>query len=479
MTRLSFVLPCLVLVACAGESPIPQSSLMEGAGDVAGVKGLERLERAGVYESGATERFRVHVDDAQVSRLEWSASAGALSTSGRVAEWKLPTLSSAELSVRVVRRDGTEGTATWRFSISATVDTSRPMTAQAALLAMPMPVLDGGSLEVSGGACEVRYEGSTANVGIAFTTATHPSLMYGRWNGSAWSLEVVDAMGFNTGGVISQQVSMQVEPNGTPHLVYVREGTVMYATKSGGTWLRERVDATGALLATGATSGSSENVAPSIALSGTTPVILYLTGTTFQFYRPVIATRSGPSSWTRSTVVVPSLSTGDGQYSYGELVIDSSGRHLFPVAGYSVSTGSSSSLLVSWTSASTTSVQLPPLNTRGDTSLASGTRLLMRTESGLLDIALNATFSNTTMTSSSVELSGSQEGDVVWSPSQNRPVLLHLHGSSLELVTPNAGGFWTYTQLGTATSASAGLAVNPTTGETSLCYQANSRIMFQ
>ena len=98
---------------------------------------------------------------------------------------------------------------------------------------------------------------------------------------------------------------------------------------------------------------------------------------------------------------------------------------------------------------------------------------------GLLDIALAATFSSTTMTSSSVELSGSQEGDVVWSASQSRPVLLHLHGSSLELVTSNAAGFWTYTQLGTATSASAGLAVNPTTGETSLCYQANSRIMFQ
>ena len=52
---------------------------------------------------------------------------------------------------------------------------------------LPMPVLDGGSLEVSGGGCEVRYEGSTNNIAIAFTTQTHPALMYGRWNGTAWS----------------------------------------------------------------------------------------------------------------------------------------------------------------------------------------------------------------------------------------------------------------------------------------------------
>jgi hypothetical protein len=473
MTRVSFVLQCLVLVACAVDSPVPPSSLMEGAGDVAGVKGLERLERLGVYESGTTERFRVHVDEAQVARLEWSAAAGGLSSSGRVAEWKLPNASAAELSLRVVRRDGTEGTATWRFAITPTVDSSRPMTAQAALLSTPMPVLDGGSLEVSGGACEVRYEGSTTNVAIAFTTATHPSLMYGRWNGSAWSLEVVDALGFNTGGLITQHVSMQVEPNGTPHVVYIRENTVMYATKSGGTWLRERVD-------TPALPLDTAYEAPSIALVGSSPVVLFPTDASSTTTRAVIASRTAANTWTRTIVAVPALATGYDQYPVGELVIDASGRHLFPARGRdAASTGNASWFLVSWTTSATTTVTIPSPDTRADTALASATRMLLRTGQGLLDIALNANFPSTTFTNSSVEVNSTPVGDLAWSASQSRPVLLHLHGSSLELVTPNAAGFWTYTQLGTASSASAGLAVNPTTGEASICYQANGRIMFQ
>ncbi|MBL8922746.1 MAG: hypothetical protein JNJ54_28110, partial [Myxococcaceae bacterium] len=239
MIRLSIALSCLVC-ACAPESSPPSSVLMEGAAEVQGIKGLERLEGSGPYVAGQVERFRVHVDDNEVARLAWSASGGTLSASGRTAEWKLPAASAAQLMVHVVRRDGAEGSVTWQFGVTPAVDSNRPQTAQAALLAMPMPVLDGGSLEVSGGACEVRYEGTTNNVAIAFTTATHPALMYGRWNGSTWALEVVDALGFNTGGLITQHVSMQVEANGTPHLVYVREGTVMYATKVGASWVRER-----------------------------------------------------------------------------------------------------------------------------------------------------------------------------------------------------------------------------------------------
>jgi hypothetical protein len=478
MTRLSIALPCLLSLACAVESSPAPTDLMEGTAEVQGVKGLERLDATGPYVANRVERFRVHVDEAQVARLEWSASGGTLSTSGRSAEWRLPATATAQLLVRVLRKDGVEGTVSWHFAI--TPDASRPMTAQAALLTTPMPVLDGGSLEISGGACEVRYEGTTNNVAIAFTTATHPALMYGRWNGSTWAVEVVDALGFNTGGLISQHVSMQVEANGTPHLVYVRESTVMYATKVAGSWVRERVDSTATPYSLNLSSSLRDETNPSLALNGSTPSVLYITGDGFgsAAYRPAIATRTGSNAWTRA-VVPGAVANTNNVYPWGDLAIDGSGRHLFPVADETLSSGRHQ--LVAWTPTSRASVALAPqmLDTRLDSAFASANRLLLRTTSGLFDAALAATFTATTMTYSTVEVSGSAVGDVQWSAAQGRPVLLHVHGGSLELVTPNAAGFWTYTQLGTTSGASAGLAVHPTTGEASICYQANNRIMFQ
>ncbi|MDX2008717.1 MAG: hypothetical protein SFW67_00920, partial [Myxococcaceae bacterium] len=294
------VLSCLFFVACAGPEASAPTSLMEGAGDTRGVRGLERLDGAGSYVAGQSERFRVHVDPAIVQRVEFSASSGALSASGLMAEWTLPASSLAELSARIVRRDGSDGQVTWQFAIQSPA-TGRTQSAQAALLATPMPVLDGGTLEVSGGACDVKYEGTTNNVAIAFTTATHPALMYGRWNGSTWALEVVDAMGFNTGGIIAQYVQLQVEANGTPHLVYVRDNQVFYATKSGASWLRERVDSPSLPVSTNPSFTLGPSGAPSVVY-GVRP--LNACGS-FTCERVALAVRSA-GSWTRSVLSLPS-----------------------------------------------------------------------------------------------------------------------------------------------------------------------------
>ncbi len=481
MIRIFLALPCLLLLACgATEALKPPESLMEGVGDTNGVRGLERLEGTGTYVSGAKERFRVHVDPALVQRVEFSASSGALTASGSVAEWTLPPSSMAELSVRVVRRDGSSGQVSWQFAIQSQASSNRAMSAQAALLATPMPVLDGGTLEVSGGACDVKYEGSTSNVAIAFTTATHPALMYGRWNGSTWALEVVDAMGFNTGGIIDQHVQLQVEANGTPHLVYVRDNQVFYATKSGGSWLRERVDSptesyTGPV-------GVPAPAPPAVTLGAAgAPSIAYAVRPAAACgfcNRVVVAVRSGPSSWTRALVTAPSpVSASSYQTITGDLTFDGS-RLLFPIVATDINSSNSRNFLVGWTPTATTLFAFGDARAL-DGVVVSPTRALYRTETGLFDLTLSPTLSSSTRAFSSVEQNapGSFTGDIVWA--QTRPVLLHLHGSVLELVSPNPAGFWSYTQLGSATSSSASLAVNPTSGEVSLCYQSGGRIMFQ
>ncbi|MDP3237172.1 MAG: hypothetical protein Q8N26_30570 [Myxococcales bacterium] len=479
MIRLSLALPCLCLLACGGTEALkPPASLMEGVGDTHGVRGLERLEGMGTYVSGATERFRVHVDPALVQRVEFSASSGALTASGSVAEWTLPPSSMAELSVRVVRRDGSSGQVSWQFAIQAQASSNRATSAQAALLAAPMPVLDGGTLEVSGGACDVKYEGTTTNVAIAFTTATHPALMYGRWNGSTWALEVVDAMGFNTGGVVDQHVQLQVEANGAPHLLYVRDNQVFYATKSGASWLRERVDS-----ATEAFSTSGNHARPSLTLGAAgAPSIVYGArpfACGFNCDRVVVAVRGGPSSWTRAVVSPASpVSSNSSQSLTGDLTYDGS-RLLFPIVGSDSSTSFSRSFLVGWTATATTVFAFGPNDARAlDGVVVSPTRALYRTDTGLHDVTLSSVLSSSTRAFSSVEQNTSSfTGDIVWA--QTRPVLLHLHGSVLELVSPNPAGFWSYTQLGSASSSSASLAVHPTSGDVSLCYQSGGRITFQ
>lgn len=479
MTRLSIVLPCLLWCACAVESAVvAPESLMEGQGDAVGVKGLERLESSGAYLAGATERFRVHVDEAKVARVTFSASAGSLTASGRTAEWKLPNLASAELTVTVTGRDGAEGTMRWQFAVTPLVENNRPMTAQAALLAMPMPVLDGGSLEISGGGCEVRYEGSTNNIAIAFTTQTHPSLMYGRWNGTAWSLEVVDAMGFNTGGVIDPFVSMQVEANGTPHIVYVREGTVMYATKSGATWLRERVDATSPALTSNFSSSTEALTAPSLALSGSTVGVVYQTGSSGSVspYRVVIALRTGANTWTRNVVTASVPTSSSDVYLYGELAVDGSGRWVFPAYDYSASP--SPSQLVAWTSAAGRSsvAMANTLSSRTSLAVASPTRLYALGGFGVMDVAVAATFSSSTMQRSLVETFTTSQHAMA-ADAAGLPRLVVNHGSTLEVVRAmGAPGFWEWLELGPADSGLIDASVDGA-NETRACFVRAGKLM--
>ncbi|MCA3015510.1 MAG: hypothetical protein INH41_24230, partial [Myxococcaceae bacterium] len=170
------------------------------------------------------------------------------------------------------------------------------------------------------------------------------------------------------------------------------------------------------------------------------------------------------------------ISTNGDQSLTGDVTFDGS-RLLFPAAALNGSF--SAYFLIGWTPSAVSAFALGNINSRLlDGVVVSPTRALYRTQNGLLDVTLNATLSNSTRTYSLVEQNlSSFSGDIVWA--QTRPVLLHLHGSSLELVSTNAADFWTYTQLGTASGLSASLAVHPTTGDVSLCYQSGNRIMFQ
>ncbi|RJS23139.1 hypothetical protein DRW03_12505 [Corallococcus sp. H22C18031201] len=78
-------------------------------------------------------------------------------------------------------------------------------------------------------------------------------------------------------------------------------------------------------------------------------------------------------------------------------------------------------------------------------------------------------------------------GDLVFT--DGKPTIAFNHHGSVELITPDANNYWTYTALTTKNGIRASLlsmnrppismAVRPTTGQRHVCYPNNDNIMFQ
>src|SRR5262249_25368122 len=70
----------------------------------------------------------------------------------------------------------------------------------ASFVRLPQVMAEG--IEHYGSACQLEMQGSVAH--LLYLDDTHPSLWYGRWNGTSWQTELVDGMGFNVGGEVMQ-----------------------------------------------------------------------------------------------------------------------------------------------------------------------------------------------------------------------------------------------------------------------------------
>lgn len=334
------------------------------------------------------------------------------------------------------------------FTVTLTVTDDDGATASTTLTVtitqwVRVPVVALPTVADVGDACAIATPGS--RIFLAWTTATHPGLMFGeRVNGTVMA-EVVDGLGFNTGGVVRQLISMQVDASFTPHLVYVRDNQVFYATKSGGAWLRERVDSAAAPYSSA--QAGDQLSAPSIALNGATPVVLYATGTSTNTVRSVIATRTGPGAWSTTTVLPAAFNTSYEMTPKGELVIDGQGRHLFAMFGVDT-TFNYAYRLVAWTSTATASIPTSTLTSRVGMAMSSPTRALMLSGTGVIDVTLNPTFTSSTTTLSAVELSGTSQHAIA-ADSNGWPRLFVRHGAELEAVRSlGAPGFWSWQELG-------------------------------
>ncbi len=174
-----------------------------------------------------------------------------------------------------------------------------------------VPVVVADVADALGSVCDLEID-STDVPHVIYRNNTHPSLWYATFAGGAWNTELVDGMGWDTGGIVRTDMALTLDATGVPHIVYILDvGSSVearYATRSGGTWLIETIEA-------------GTNFEPHVDIelgSGGQPVVLYTRWISGTGYVPRIAARSGANSWP--------LSTTSGSFrGGGALELDSGG----------------------------------------------------------------------------------------------------------------------------------------------------------
>ncbi|MDC0711835.1 hypothetical protein POL68_25420 [Stigmatella sp. ncwal1] len=131
------------------------------------------------------------------------------------ATWTLPRAGTTVLTLTAETDAGPQLTQTFQYRVSAEALSQAEGAWASGLLA---PVAVDTSTDETGETCDLAFD-STGNGHLIYFNETHPSIWYGFWNGSTWTTQLVDGMGFNTGGIVMEPMALAVDATGKPHIV--------------------------------------------------------------------------------------------------------------------------------------------------------------------------------------------------------------------------------------------------------------------
>ncbi|MFP2924616.1 hypothetical protein ACLESO_05250 [Pyxidicoccus sp. 3LG] len=443
-----------LFAACAAEPEPTQVIASHAPGALALL--IEREGGEGLFVAGAAERFKVTAAGEVIKSVRWSATAGAVEAAAERVTWTLPSKGLASLSVSVETESGRKADGEFHFNVVSASATA----ANTAIDASP---------DVTGGFCELTFD-SAGRGHIVYFNDTHRGLWYGLWDGTSWTTEQVDGPGFNNDGQFTYNPVITVDPaTGTPHVAYLKgDGDperggetlrVAYATRVNGAWVRELVDP----------ANRSDSVRLSIVLhptQGLQPVIVYSDLSS----GVRVATRTGSNAWSIPQVA-PGVVTSEAVFdAAGTLYVVNKGV-LNAIKGTAVETYSLGGLSAStgWFSLALIPNQHLLLLPNGATSHGAWV--------GFYDVALGTPLSTSTSRTSQGDFVN-HSNDLAYGG--GKPFFAQRHGTTLELVTTDARGFWTFTQLGTIQDGTRpSIAIRPTDGTPHVCYQRDGKVTFQ
>lgn len=386
-------------------------------------------------------------------RFDFGDATAPVSGTAAQASHTYLTPGTYTVTLGVTDNDGLQSTATRTVTVTPYVR-------------VPEVVAEG--VESFGSACQLEMRGAVAH--LAFRGGIHPSLWYGTLTGSTWSMEQVDGMGFNTGGLVESSLAMAVAADGTPHLAYSLAGRgVWYATRSNssGVWTRERVDPTtvpsqaGAQLSIGLDPSNGQRPTIVYGWYGSVPSV----GTV---WRTAVAFRTGTAAWTGEVVSFP-LGTNTGQPPLGEATFSPTGTLFIPYGA---------NLLGAWKSGSAAQALALPANltgTRISTAWAPAGPLVL-SANGLHRVVLANPVSASTVSLSAVESFTLSQFSVAVDAG-GAPRLAFTHGGELEVARPGTDNYWSRTEnLGEVDSGAIDAVVDGA-GETRACFFRAGKVL--
>ncbi|WP_338866158.1 hypothetical protein [Myxococcus stipitatus] len=467
VTCISVSCASMLISGCAGESKPAEVLRPNVPGSV--VLLVEREGGEGPYVEGAKERFKVTASGEGFKSVRWSSNAGALEADAERVEWTLPSKGTASLSVSVETLSGKTGEGSFDFNVVA------------AAAAGPGTVVDTRP-DVTGAFCDLAFD--RAGKGhIIYLNDTHRSLWYASWDGTVWKTEQIDGPGLNNGGTYVASASLAMdEATGTPHVAYVKMvGTpsgptvplfrLGYAARSNGSWIREAVGL----------STFGQNVKVSIALNpaqGQQPTIAYSESSTTANTGVQVTTRTDVNTWAGGVM--------RGGNLMGDVSFDAAGTLYVPFATPTLGDvfvgikpgGDADNIRLSYT--------LSDGHKWMSTAWGDSQHLLLLGNGGaptdgtrfaFYDLTVASPYASSTVSYSQVDYKNHASAVAYGA---GKVFIVQRHETTLELLTPDASGFWTYTQLGSAAALSRpSVAVRPTTGTPHVCYQMDGKLNFQ
>ncbi|MFM2162704.1 MAG: hypothetical protein RLZZ383_2216 [Pseudomonadota bacterium] len=263
----------LALWTACQDADAPSHTLTPHA-PIAAVDGIERLDPQGAFLPGTVESFELRTQDPSAV-VTWSASAGAIEAEGRFVQWTLPAEQVARLTATVSLADGT--------SVHQDLDIELAVLNPAAV----GPVDASG--EATGSFCDLVIDGNDVPH-VLYRNDWHDQWRYAKFVGGVWTNELVDGPGFLGGGAAGYgQATMTIDAAGTVHVALVRDrGEIVYATRTNNVW-------TVATLVSDADPSSTA----AIVFDGSNPHIIYTdtsgyltllrgVGTTWNFWKQVV-----------------------------------------------------------------------------------------------------------------------------------------------------------------------------------------------